>query len=100
MAIRSCFSLAVSRLQQREDDIRLLHIALEHARLYRSEIGRGVPTRFLPMRKHLSWYVRNLPSAANLRRELIETSSAAEVATVLNRYFAYRQRWEQFGAAE
>lgn len=66
-----------------------LRIALEHARLFEECISQGVRNRFLPMRKHLAWYVRNLPGAAGLRRELIHTSSLAEVQAILNRYVAY-----------
>ncbi len=79
---------------QAADKYRLLHIALEHARIFEETIGGGVASRFLRMRKHLSWYVRNLPSAVGLRRELIHTNSVAEVEAILDRYFSYRRQWE------
>ena len=76
------------------DRYRVLRIALEHARLFEATISWGARHRFLPMRKHLSWYVRNLHGAASLRRELIQTDSADEVAALLDHYLAYRQAWE------
>ena len=80
-----------------EDRFRLLHIALEHARLYEESFCQQVSHRFMPMRKHLSWYVRNLPGAAVLRRELIQAFNVSDVEAILDRYFAYRQGWENRG---
>ncbi len=51
--------------------------------------------RFLAMRKHLGWYARGVHGAHGLRRELVETYSADEVAAILDHYFAYRQAWER-----
>lgn len=76
------------------DRYRYLHIALEHARLHERWISRGNPYRFLSMRKQLGWYARSVPGASTLRRALVETNSAAEVAAVLQRYFEHRQTWE------
>jgi tRNA-dihydrouridine synthase len=80
--------LAVDRYQ-------MLRIALEHAQLHSKAISRGHPGRFLPMRKHLGWYVRGVPGASTLRRDLVETSNAAEVAAILDHYFAHRRAWEE-----
>jgi len=79
---------------QAADRYRLLRIALEHAHLFEASIGQGSPHRFLTMRKHLSWYARGVHAANSLRRDLVHTHSAAEVAAILDRYFAYRQTWE------
>lgn len=73
----------------------MLRIALEHAQLHSTMIGRGHPGRFLPMRKHLGWYVRGVPGASSLRRELVETANAAEVAAILDAYFAHRRIWDE-----
>jgi nifR3 family TIM-barrel protein len=70
------------------DRLRLLRIALEHARLYEECFGRRGRYHFLPMRKHLAWYARSLPSASHLRRDLVQTSSAAEAEAILRRYLA------------
>lgn len=79
---------------QLADRYRLLRIALEHARLFETTISQGVSNRFLAMRKHLGWYARGVHGAAGLRRELVQTSGAEEVAAALDRYYAYRQKWE------
>lgn len=73
----------------------MLRIALEHAQLHSAMIGQGHPGRFLPMRKHLGWYVRGVPGASSLRRSLVETSNAAQVAAILDAYFAQRRIWEE-----
>jgi nifR3 family TIM-barrel protein len=76
-----------ARLKDREG---LLRIALEHAHLYEACLGQNEGYRFLPMRKHLSWYVRGVPSASHLRRELIQSWSVAEVEAILARYAQHR----------
>ena len=77
----------------RSDPHRLLHVALAHARLYEASFGHHQRYHFPPMRKHLGWYARNLPGAKHLRRELTQSSSLHEAETIIERYFAYRQRW-------
>ena len=77
-----------------EDKYRLLRIAQEHAQLYEASISRQIGHRFMPMRKHLGWYARNLPGAVGLRRELVQASGVADVEVILERYFLRRQRWE------
>lgn len=81
-----------------EDRYRMLDIALEHARLYERFIGGAHRYRFLPMRKHLSWYARSIPSAAHLRRELVQVENVMQVEEVLARYHAQR-RWPPQGDA-
>ena len=49
---------------------------------------------FLPMRKHLGWYVRHVPGASHLRRSLTQTSSVDEAVAVIDRYFDYRRDWQ------
>lgn len=73
---------------------RLLHIAREHARLYEESFGHLDRYRFMPMRKHLGWYVRHLPGASHLRRTLTQCSSLHEAVTAIDEYLAYRQNWE------
>lgn len=72
---------------------RLLHIAVEHARLHEATLSRDRPQRFLGMRKHLGWYARNLPGATSLRRDLVRASSATEVETLIAQYLHYRATW-------
>lgn len=61
-------------------------IALEHAQLYESAFSHQSNYNFLPMRKHLGWYVREVPHASEVRVALFQANSAAEVATILERY--------------
>jgi tRNA-dihydrouridine synthase B len=79
-------------------DYRLLHIALEHAQLYDAHLaqtssGHGRP-HFLPMRKHLGWYVRHLPGASHLRRTLLQSSSLADAVAAIHAYLDYRRAWD------
>jgi nifR3 family TIM-barrel protein len=54
-------------------------VALEHAR-YFENLNDGTP--FQAMRKHLGWYCRGLPGAADMRAQLFTTTSARDVALV------------------
>lgn len=80
------------------DPFALLRIALDHATLYEASFSRHNPNDFIRMRKHLAWYARHLPGATGLRRELVQTWNVAEVDAIMQRYLAYRQKWEKAGA--
>ncbi len=71
----------------------ILRIAQDHARLYEQSFAHLDRYNFLPMRKHLGWYVRHLPGASHLRRTLTQTSSLNEAVAVIDHYLAYRQNW-------
>ena len=77
------------------DRYRGLRVAIEHSHLYAEAFGHLPYYFFLPMRKHLAWYARQLPGAGTLRRDLLQVHSDAEAAAVLNRYLAYREGWER-----
>jgi tRNA-dihydrouridine synthase len=77
------------------DQYRMLHIALEHARLYEATFSHLDRYQFLPMRKHLSWYVRSVPGASHLRRTLTQACSLEEVVVAIEEYLTYRQVWDQ-----
>ena len=79
---------------QAEDKYDILHIALDHARMYEASFGHLDRYYFLPMRKHLGWYVRHLPGASHLRRTLTQTSSLNEAVAIIDHYLAYRRGWE------
>ena len=57
-----------------------LQVALEHARYFEA-LGDGV--RFPAIRKHLGWYCRGFPGAAETRAQLFQTTNARDVARVL-----------------
>jgi nifR3 family TIM-barrel protein len=61
-------------------------IALEHAKLYEQTYSAQDHYSFMPMRKHLGWYVRGIPEAATIRQELFKTNTAAEVKEILEKY--------------
>jgi nifR3 family TIM-barrel protein len=52
-------------------------VALEHARYFES-LNDGVP--FQAMRKHLGWYCRGFPGAADMRAHLFTTMTSGDVA--------------------
>ena len=52
-------------------------IALEHARYFEA-LNDGVP--FQAMRKHLGWYCRGFPGAADMRAQLFTTTTSGDVA--------------------
>jgi tRNA-dihydrouridine synthase len=58
---------------------RMIQMALEHALLYEKTFCRYERYRFLPMRKHLSWYVKSIRGASRLRAQLVETNGVREV---------------------
>lgn len=64
----------------------IYQIALEHARLYELTYQNDEKYNFLPMRKHLGWYVREIANAGQIRAELMATNSSHEVATVFKKY--------------
>jgi nifR3 family TIM-barrel protein len=54
-------------------------MALEHARYFEA-LNHGVP--FQAMRKHLGWYCRGFPGAADMRAQLFTTTTSRDVARV------------------
>jgi nifR3 family TIM-barrel protein len=63
--------------------INIFEIAAEHARLFEATFGQDLRYNFLPMRKHLAWYVKGIPNAVEIRTKLVMSSSAAEVGEIL-----------------
>lgn len=58
-----------------------LKVAIEHAYLHEKLFG---PTRFLSMRKHLSWYCKGFGGAGEVRQKLMQATSALEVDKIIN----------------
>jgi nifR3 family TIM-barrel protein len=54
-------------------------VAMEHARYFEA-LNHSVP--FQAMRKHLGWYCRGFPGAADMRAQLFTTTSSGDVARV------------------
>jgi len=61
--------------------------ALEHARVS-LELEGDTPRTVLEFRKHLGWYVRGLPGAAQLRERLHHVESLGEVERIFSGYLA------------
>ena len=61
-------------------------VTLEHSRYFDNLFKDRENYRFLPMRKHLGWYIRSVDNAAEIRRELMQTESATEVEKILKKY--------------
>lgn len=62
-----------------------LRVAWHHAELARAIQGDDRRTA-LEFRKHLCWYVRGLPGAAELRQQLQQIESMAEIERIFQRY--------------
>ena len=77
----------------------LAGIALEHARMAESYEAdpRGAAIEF---RKHLGWYVKGLPSSADLRRRLHQVESLGEVEGIFGEYLEAMRRGDVFADGE
>ena len=61
-------------------------VALEHAQLYEKTYAYDERANFLPMRKHLGWYVRGLDGAKEIRSKLFQTNNSQEVEEIFKKY--------------
>ena len=61
-------------------------VAVEHSQFFEDTFGKRENYRFLPMRKHLGWYIRGIPNATVIRVELVRSESAAQVAEILKKH--------------
>jgi nifR3 family TIM-barrel protein len=58
-------------------------VIIEHSEHFERLCGRS---RFMAMRKHLTWYCRNFRGAAEMRARMTRSNSAAEVRTGLTEF--------------
>lgn len=61
-------------------------IAIEHSRLFEATFSHEECYNFLPMRKHLGWYVKDIPNASQIRIELFQAQNSQDVEQILNRH--------------
>ncbi len=61
-------------------------IAAEHVALFEETYGLDEKYNFLPMRKHLAWYVKAIPNASEIRTKLVLSKTAQEVSEILAQY--------------
>ena len=64
----------------------LFAIALEHSFLFQNTYQDSDRYNFLPMRKHLGWYVKGIENAKEVRIKLFQSNSAEDVQSVLMEY--------------
>lgn len=72
--------------KKQPDGPSIFEIALEHCREFEKVYGNDEIYNFLPMRKHLGWYVRAVPNATEIRVKLFQTNNSQEVEQVLRDY--------------
>jgi len=61
----------------------LFTLAYEHAQLFEHTYSREAKYNFLPMRKHLGWYVHDIPNASQIRQAIYKTNSSQEFQQVM-----------------
>lgn len=64
----------------------IFEIALEHAQVFEQTYRNSDRYNFLPMRKHLGWYVKAIPQAKEVRMKLVRTNSSQEVEQIFKEY--------------
>ena len=58
-------------------------IAIEHSFLYQNIFKDEFKYSFMPMRKHLAWYIKGVPNAVSTRVKLVMSNTAEEVQEIL-----------------
>lgn len=64
----------------------LYQIAVEHAELFEEMYKNEERYNFLPMRKHLAWYVKTIPHASNIRAQVVMATAANQVKEIFQEY--------------
>lgn len=64
----------------------IFKIALEHSYLFEKTYGDDPKYHFMPMRKHLGWYVKGVPGAKEIRVKLFQTNSPREVEAIFREH--------------
>lgn len=63
-----------------------MKIAIEHAYFFEKTFAHFEKYNFLPMRKHLGWYVHDIPGASEIRQAIYRSNSAAEFEVLLAQF--------------
>ena len=78
--------LPLAKREQLSTSTNFFALAIEHAEIFeKHNLARG-RDKFFSMRKHLAWYIKAVPNAAQLRSQLVRANSAQEVKTILSNY--------------
>lgn len=64
----------------------IFEIALEHCKLYEKTYRDRERYSFLPMRKHLGWYVKAIPNATEIRVAVFKSENSQEVESIFKHY--------------
>lgn len=64
----------------------IFEIAYEHAQIFEQAYSQDPRYNFLPMRKHLGWYIHDIPDAAKIRQEIYQTNNSQEFLTVIKKF--------------
>ncbi len=72
--------------EDEQPDLNIFEVALEHARLYEQTYSHKEKYSFLPMRKHLGWYVKAIPNATEIRVKIFQSESADQVEELFGEY--------------
>ena len=72
----------VLRKELSPSDPSLFAIALEHAYLFENIYQDAERYNFLPMRKHLGWYVKSVHNASEIRKKVFASESAQQVEEI------------------
>lgn len=64
----------------------LVNIALEHSYLFENTYQNEERYNFLPMRKHLGWYIKGFENAKEIRVKLFQANSAGDVKNIFEEY--------------
>lgn len=59
-------------------------VALEHAKLYELFFSSQEKYSFLPMRKHLAWYIKGIVGAPKVRSQLVQSNNSKDVEKIFN----------------
>lgn len=70
----------------RTNPMSLPQIALEHAQIYEQIFTNQPHYHFLPMRKHLAWYISGQPNAKEIRMQLVLAHNSRDVEEVLTKF--------------
>lgn len=64
----------------------IFQIAIEHSKLFEETYSNDPRYNFMPMRKHLGWYVRSISNAKLVRADLFKTNNSKEVEEVFKKW--------------
>lgn len=69
-------------LQVAPSEPNIFEIAAEHSQLFEEIYKNEEKYSFMPMRKHLAWYVKAIPNATEIRIKLVQANTAQEVRAI------------------